>query len=94
MKLKYEYNNILYNDVNTMLLQIKQKHFEFGDKPDKLLERQLRDGCVCVGVREIQANGAIHNIKSSTGTVTTDPNKMNECSQSFIKKTLTHQGTR
>lgn len=57
LKLKYEYNTILFNQTNTMLIKIRQKHFEFGDKPDKLLSRQMRG---------IQA-------KSSTGAVTTDP---------------------
>jgi hypothetical protein len=31
IKLKYEYNTILSNQVNTMLLKMKQKHFELGD---------------------------------------------------------------
>jgi hypothetical protein len=64
IKLKYEYISLLSNQVNTMLLKIKQKHFELYDKPDKLLASQLRG---------IQANRAIQIMKSCTGAVTTDP---------------------
>ncbi len=35
--LKLEYNSILSNQVSNMLLKVKQKQFELGDKPDKLL---------------------------------------------------------
>lgn len=57
LKLKYEYNSILGDQVNNLLLKLRQKHFELGDKPDKLLARQLRG---------VQASRAIYNIKSST----------------------------
>lgn len=69
IKLKYEYNTILSNQVNKMLLKMKQ----LCDKPDKLLARQLRG---------IQANRAIRKITSSTGVVTADPKEINVC---FIK---------
>ncbi len=35
--LKLEYNKMISNQVNNMLLKIKQKQFELGDKPDRLL---------------------------------------------------------
>lgn len=38
--MKFKYNTILTNNVSTMLLKIKQKHFELTGKPDKLLARQ------------------------------------------------------
>ena len=31
-------NNILNNCVSSQLIKLKQKHFELGDKPEKLLE--------------------------------------------------------
>lgn len=42
LKLKYEYNIILSKRVNRLLLKLKQKHFELGNKPEKLLANQLR----------------------------------------------------
>uniref|UniRef100_A0A8C9YXD9 Endonuclease/exonuclease/phosphatase domain-containing protein n=1 Tax=Sander lucioperca TaxID=283035 RepID=A0A8C9YXD9_SANLU len=42
LKLKYEYNTILNKRVGSLLLKIKQKYFELGDKPEKLLASQLR----------------------------------------------------
>lgn len=42
LKLKYEYNTILNKHVSNILLKLKQKHFELGDKPEKLQASQLR----------------------------------------------------
>ena len=42
LKLKYEYNGIMCDQVNNLLLKLKQKHFEFRDEPGKLLARQLK----------------------------------------------------
>lgn len=42
LKLKYEYNNILNKHVSSQLPKLKQKHFELGDKPEKLLASQIR----------------------------------------------------
>lgn len=33
LKLKYEYNTILSKRVGSLLLKLKQKYFELGDKP-------------------------------------------------------------
>ena len=41
LKFKYEYNHILSGTIGKLLLKIKQKHFELGDKPERLLARQL-----------------------------------------------------
>lgn len=54
-KLKYEYNGIMSDQVDNLLLKLRQKHFELGDKPGKLLARQLKGA---------QASRAIHNMKS------------------------------
>lgn len=42
VKFKYEYNCILGCQVNNSLLKLKQKQFELGDKPQKLLAQQLK----------------------------------------------------
>ncbi len=74
LKLKYEYNTILSGQVWDQLLRIRQKYFELGDKPHKLLARQLRS---------LQANKAIHKIRSKAGDIIVDPKGINDC---FKKK--------
>lgn len=37
LKLKYEYNHILGESIDNLLLKLKQRHFELGVKPKKLL---------------------------------------------------------
>lgn len=69
LKLKYEYNTILSNQICDQLFKIRQKHFELGDKPHKLLAQQLRG---------LQASRAIHKIKSKTGDLVIDPKKIND----------------
>lgn len=66
--LKLEYNLILSNQVNNTLFKVKQKQFELGDKPDKLLSRQLRG---------LQATRAIHKIKNKN-VVLTNPSEIND----------------
>lgn len=77
LKLKYEYNNILSKRVSSLLLKLKQKHFELGDKPEKLLASQLRGE---------QANRAIHRIKSKSGTLVTNPKQINACFRDFYRE--------
>ncbi|MGL4338286.1 MAG: hypothetical protein ACRCST_15485 [Turicibacter sp.] len=68
MLLKHEYNKIMSDQVNKMLLKIKQKHFEIGDKPDKLLARQLRGS---------YASRSIHSIADKDGKILTNPKEIN-----------------
>lgn len=42
LNLKYEYNQILSESINKRLLKVKQKPFKLGDKPERLLWRQLK----------------------------------------------------
>lgn len=70
LRLKYEYNTILNKRVSNLLLKLKQKHFELGDKPEKLLASQLRGK---------QASQAIHRIKSKSGKLVTNPKEINAC---------------
>uniref|UniRef100_A0A669EFQ1 Reverse transcriptase domain-containing protein n=1 Tax=Oreochromis niloticus TaxID=8128 RepID=A0A669EFQ1_ORENI len=69
LKLKLEYNHILGSQVETNIVKLKQRHFELGDKPHKLLARQLKD---------VQAHRTIHKIASSTGEFITDPKLIND----------------
>lgn len=56
VKLKYEYNCILGSQTNRLLLKLRQKHFELGEKPAGLLSRQLKG---------MQASKAIHNLRQA-----------------------------
>lgn len=76
LKLKYEYNSILNDQVSNLLIKLKQKQFELGDKADKLLARQLRG---------VQASRAIHQIKSQNGTLLTHPKEINNRFAEFYK---------
>lgn len=77
LKLKYEYNTILNKRVGSLLLKNKQKYFELGDKPEKLLASQLK------GER---AKQAIHRIKSKPGRLLTNPREINACFRDFYKE--------
>lgn len=68
MNLNYEYNSILVKRVENILLKLKQKPFELGDKPETLLARQLRGE---------QAKQTIHQIKSKTGEIVTSQEEIN-----------------
>lgn len=52
VKLRCEYNSILSKKISNALNQIKQKQFKLGDKPHKLLARQLK---------QIHVGRAIHS---------------------------------
>lgn len=63
LKLQYEYNSILGEQVSKMILKLKQKNFELGEKPHKLLARQLKGE---------QTKRSIYKIRSSSGLMLTD----------------------
>lgn len=65
--LRSEYNSILSKNVSRQLMYIRQRQFEIGDRPQKLLARQLKHS---------QATCAIHKIKSNNGKITVDPQKI------------------
>ena len=74
LKLKYEYNSILSKCVEISLLKMKHKYFELGDKPERLLARQLKG---------IKSKQAIHRIKAKSGDLLTDPKQINSCFREF-----------
>lgn len=63
-------------NVLKMLNQVKQKYFELGDKPQKLLARQLR---------QAQASRAIQSIRSSSGSLINNPTDINKCFAKFYE---------
>lgn len=67
---------ILNDQVSNLLIKLKQKQFELGDKADKLLATQLRGA---------QASRAIHQIKSQNGTLLTHPKEINNRFAEFYK---------
>ncbi|KAF0024969.1 hypothetical protein F2P81_021850 [Scophthalmus maximus] len=81
--LRYEYNSILSKIVSRLLAQVRQKYLEFGDKPQRLLARQLRQS---------QASKSIHSIKTNDGNPLTDPKRINECFADFYEKDYQSQG--
>lgn len=85
LKLKYEYNSILSDQVGDQLLKLRQKYFEFWDKPQKLLARQLRG---------LHANRAIHQIRSKTEKMVTDPKGINERFMEYYQQLYTSKAKR
>lgn len=81
--LRYEYNSIMSKNISKLLVQVRQRYFELGDKPHRLLAHQLR---------QMQATRAIHCIRSERGTLHTDPVKINECFADFYANVYRSQG--
>lgn len=67
--LKYEYNKIMSVKISKAFLYTRQKFFEFGDKPQKLLARQLR---------KIENDRTIHKVKARDNTILTKPKDIND----------------
>lgn len=84
MKLKYEYNTLLSAQISTLLSKIKQRQFELGDKPNRLLARQLRG---------IQASRAIKTIKLKSGALTNKPTEINNVFREFYQEFYSSQST-
>lgn len=78
--LKYKLNELLSDRICRAFIFTKQKHFEFGDKPHKLLARQLR---------KIENDRTIHKIKSGAGNILTAPKEINETFKQFFKALYT-----
>lgn len=62
LNLRYQYNKIISEKFSRSLMFMKQKYFEFGDKPHKLLSRQLR---------KLENDRIIHQIKSESNELLT-----------------------
>lgn len=80
--LKYQYNQLLSAKISKAFLYTKQKYFEFGDKPHKLLARQLR---------KMENDRTIHKIKSNNGTILTKPKDINDRFLQFYSSLYTSE---
>ena len=74
--LKFEYNQILSAKIANYFLYAKQKYFEFGDKPHKLLRRQLRKNV---------SDRMIHSVKSASEELLSSPKTSMTDSGSFMR---------
>lgn len=80
--LKYQLNQILSEKISKVFTFTKQTYFEFGDKPHKLLARQLR---------KRESDRTIHTIKSESGTTVTSHRDINNTFCQFYEKLYTSQ---
>lgn len=81
--MRSEYNSILAKKkIAKQLNQIKQHHFELGEKPRRLLARQLKQS---------QASRAIHKIQTENGEII-DQKRINKCFADFYKEVYTSKG--
>lgn len=60
-----------------MLAKTQQKYWKLGDKPHRLLARQL--------LHHTQASHAIHKIRDKQGTIITDPSQINSSFAAFYE---------
>lgn len=67
--LKYRLNHILSAQILRLFQPTKQMHFEFGDKPQKLLACQLH---------KLQDERTIYKIRSDKGDLLTLPKDIND----------------
>lgn len=74
--LKHKLNEILSDKFSRAFMFTKQKYFEFGDKPHKLLARQLQ---------KMENDRTIHKIKSGSGTLLTSSKDINERFRQFYQ---------
>lgn len=78
--LKYKLNQILSSNISRAFTYMKQKHFEFGDKPHKLLARQLK---------QLESDRTIYKIKSAEGTILTSHKDINSSFKNFYESLYT-----
>lgn len=82
--LKYKLNKILSDRICRAFIFTKQRYFEFGDKPHKLLARQLR---------KLENDRTIHRIKSGSGNILTSPKDINDRFRQFYETLYTSEST-
>lgn len=82
--LKYEYNKIMSAKISKAFLYTRQRFFEFGDKPDKLLARQLR---------KMESDRTIHKIKAQDNTILTKLKDVNNRFFEFYTELYTSKAT-
>lgn len=80
--LKFKLNKILSDRICRAFILTKQRYFEFGEKPNKLLARQLR---------KLENNRSIRKVKSYTGSVLTSHKDINDRFRQFYKALYTSE---
>lgn len=83
-KLKCEYNTILLKHVCSQMTSSRQRLFELGDKPHRLLAWQLRHSL---------ASRAILQIKNKRGQTVTDQQGINKCFEDFCHNLYSSNNT-
>ncbi|CAI5685458.1 unnamed protein product [Oreochromis niloticus] len=74
IRLKYEFNSILTQKMEFSLFWARQKYFEDGDKPGKLLARYIK---------QKEAQTIIAAIRAQDGTLVSKPSEVNEAFRDF-----------
>ncbi len=82
--LKCEYNQIMSVKISKAFLYTRQRFFEFGDKPHKLLARQLQ---------KMENDRTIHKIKAHDNTILTKPKDINNRFLDFYSDLYTSKST-
>lgn len=80
--LKYKLNKLLSGKISRVFMYVKQKYFEFGDKPHKLLARQLR---------KRESERVIHAVRANTGSLVSSHKEINNSFRQFYKELYTSQ---
>lgn len=80
--LKYKLNKILSDRICSAFIFTKQQYYEFGNKPHKLLARQLR---------KLANDRAIHKIKSVSSSILTSPKDINDRFRQFYESIYTSE---
>lgn len=86
--LKYEYNKIISAKLSKAFLYTRQKYFEFGDKPHKLLARLLARQ-----LRKMENDRTINKIKAHNNTILTKPKDINDRFLEFYTDLYTSKTT-
>lgn len=76
LSLRYRYNQILSDCIAKAFLFTQQKYFEFGEKPHKLLARQLR---------KMESDRTITQLKSNQGDILVSYKDINQRFQKFYE---------
>uniref|UniRef100_A0A0F8AB07 Retrovirus-related Pol polyprotein LINE-1 n=1 Tax=Larimichthys crocea TaxID=215358 RepID=A0A0F8AB07_LARCR len=82
LKLQAEFDLLSTSKVETKLLKTKQRYFEMGDKPGKLLAHQARTAAL---------SRPIPRIRSPSGSVVTDPKLINDAFFNFCSDLYTSE---
>jgi len=77
LELRFEHNKIISTKINKAFHFVKHKYFEFGEKPHKLLARQLR---------KINSERTIHKIQTKCGTQCITNKEINQSFKEFYSK--------